>query len=127
MNLIKTCKNAHQFAHQFSMNLNNFMSENTFFDIIQDCEQRKRHCFPSPPIFPLQPLLFHECINKSVTLFLPVFSSLVCFLSLVRSKHLVIYHSKIFTTCEECALLSWRTLVEVTENTETIGICVCIL
>ena len=52
---------------QLSMNLNNFIYENTFFDIIQGSEQRKRHCFPSPPIFPLQPLLFQVCINKSVT------------------------------------------------------------
>ena len=104
----------------------NFISGNTFFYIIQDCVQRKRQYFPSPPLFPFQPLLFHVCLIKAVTLFLPAFSSLVCLLSLVQSKHLVICHSKIHTTCEECRLLSWRKLVGETEITVTIANCVCV-
>ena len=109
------------------MNLHNFISGNTFFDIIQDCVQRKRQHFASPPLFPDQSLPFHVCIIKAPTLFLPpLFSSLVCLLSLAESKHLVICHSKIGTTCEKRVLLSWRTLVRDTEITATFGICVCI-
>ena len=109
-----------------SMNLNKFISGNSFFDIIQDCVQKKRPYFPSPPLFPAFHSYFHVCINKAVTLFLPAFSSLVCLLSLVESKHLVICNSKIRTTSEGRVLLPWKTVVGGTETTVTFVSFVCI-
>ena len=54
----------------------------------------------------------------------PLFFGLM---SLVASKHFIVYNSKMLSTGEERTLLSTRTFIRVAETTVTSCTCVCII